>query len=143
MHYINILYELRHLATLSSHHKRLQEAQYVADSHDRQLDEHDRIFKTCFENGSSIHATHRSLRVFYDPHRRSYEQAIRRIIDKFCTTNSLKDTIQPTRTRCVPMHFENMEHTFSLKIWRTLILMRCGFNRMAQPAIQRMLPSTC
>ena len=97
MHYIDILDKLRHLEKLSllSHHKRLQEAQYVAVTMGRLTLEHYRIVNTYFENGSSIRATHRKLRTFYDPHRRPSEQAITRIINEFRTTYSLKDTIQP------------------------------------------------
>ena len=65
------------------------------------LDERYRIVKTYFENNSSIRETHRSLRAFYGRHNRPSERAIRRTVDRFRTTYSLRDDVQATRTRNV------------------------------------------
>jgi len=57
------------------------------------------IIQIYFENGSSIRATYRRLRDFYEARNRPSEQAIRRIVDRFRSTFSLHDAITPTRQR--------------------------------------------
>ena len=65
------------------------------------LEQRYQIIQVYFEYQSSIRATYRQFRDFYGAHNCPSEQAIRRTVDRFRTTYSLKDAITPTRRRNV------------------------------------------
>ena len=82
--------------------------------------------KIYFQNRSSVHETHRTLRPFYARHNRPSEKAIRFVIGKFRITYSLQDVACSLRDPMQSIKIDCLVWSTCQRRHRSTFLSKCS-----------------